>query len=134
MPVYADSVLAAMANAFESDVGPSPIFRLYGDAPTAPATLTDALGTLVAEAQAQADWLGDYTNSLSAINGVLRDAAADVNATAIQTVVIFASDGTTKKALYTIGLTGSGKDLERASLDVTQGQPVDFSGINFSFS
>jgi len=124
---YAESIRNSQLDAVETDVGTSPILRLYNG--TAPANVGTALSgnTLLAEGTLPSDWMAAAASASKAKSGTWTatgqsGAGTGTTATFFR---IFASNGTTAKIQGTVGV-GSG-DLQLDNANIANSQVVTIS-------
>jgi cytochrome c5 len=120
----------AIAEVIETEVGVTPILRIWtGSAPAACATADS--GTKLVEMTLPSDWLSAASSGVVSKSGTWEDTSADATGTAGHWR-IYESTGTTCHQQGTIGLTGSGEDMEMDSLSITAGQHVTITAASFT--
>ncbi len=120
---YAVSIRDAQNNAIETDVGTSPIMRVYNG--TAPANVAAALSgnTLLAEGTLPSDWMAASSAGVKAKAGTwtLTGQSGAGSGTAGTFFRIYASDGTTAKIQGTFGV---GQEAVPDNNNIANGQTV----------
>ena len=131
-----DTVRSALADAFESTIGTTPILRIYSGTP--PASVATALSgnTLLAEMTLPSDWMGAAAAGVKTISGTWQDASADATGTA-SFFRIFNAAGTTAHAQGTVSQNaangGTGDiQLQQATAGIVAGQQVTISAFTYT--
>jgi hypothetical protein len=126
MAKYAISAANAMLEAFEADVGPNAVMKIF--AGTLPANCAAAdNGNVLATLALGSDWMVAAAGGAKQKAGTWQDANADASGTAVY-YRIYASDGATCKQQGTVGLSSA--DMILDSVEFTAGQ--SFTVTNFS--
>jgi hypothetical protein len=128
MAKYAVSAANAMLNAFESDVGPNAVMKIFAGSLPANCAAADN-GAVLATLALGADWMADAAAGLKGKSGVWQDSDADASGSAAY-YRIYAAGGTVCKQQGTVGLDGSGADMILDSVSFTTGQ--SFTVASFS--
>jgi hypothetical protein len=129
MAKYAISAANAMLNAFESDVGPNAVMKIFAGSVPANCAAADSSGPVLATLPLGSDWMADASGGLKGKSGVWQDSGADGSGNASH-YRIYASDGVTCKQQGSVGLAASGADMILDSVSFTAGQ--SFTVTNFS--
>ena len=120
---YATSIRDAQNEAMETDVGASPIMRVYNG--TEPANVAAALSgnTLLAQGTLPSDWMAASSGGVKAKAGTwtLTGQSGAGSGTAGTFFRIFASDGTTAKIQGTFGV---GQEAVPDNNNIANGQTV----------
>lgn len=123
---YAAAIRDAQNDAIETNVGTSPILRIYNG--TAPANVAAALSgnTLLAEGTLPSDWMGASSAGVKAKAGTwtLTGQSGAGAGTAGTFFRIYASDGTTAKIQGTFGV---GQEMVPDNNSIANGQTVTVS-------
>ncbi len=122
---YAASIRTAQATAIETDVGTSPILRIYNG--TAPANVGTALSgnTLLAEGTLPSDWATESSGVLTKSGTWTATGQSGAGAGTAGTFFrIYASDGSTAKIQ---GTFGSSSDMVPDNNSIANGQVVTVS-------
>lgn len=123
---YATSIRDAQNEAMETDVGASPIMRVYNG--TEPANVAAALSgnTLLAQGTLPSDWMAASSGGVKAKAGTwtLTGQSGAGSGTAGTFFRIFASDGTTAKIQGTFGV---GQEAVPDNNNIANGQTVTVS-------
>lgn len=135
--LIADDLANQILNLYETNIGTSPVLKLYGstagNAATIPTSINATLtGEVAATIQLQSDWLAASANREALVQGAVQDPAADASVDALEYFVVFASDGTTPKFIGDITATGQGGKMTVSSLAVTIGQPINITGLKLT--
>lgn len=121
---YAVSIRDAQNEAMETDVGTSPIMRVYNGTP--PANVAAALSgnTLLAQGTLPSDWMGASSAGVKAKAGTwtLTGQSGAGAGTAGTFFRIYASDGTTPKIQGTFGV---GQEAVPDNNNIANGQSVN---------
>ncbi|MBL8756328.1 MAG: hypothetical protein JNK15_23745 [Planctomycetes bacterium] len=110
----ATDVRNAMLDAWETQIGPSPILKIRTGAPPANASAADT-GTALSSATLPADFMAASSGGSKAKLGTWQDLAADAAGTAGH-YRLYASDGVTCKMQGTVSLAGGGGDMILSAL------------------
>lgn len=128
---YAVSIRDAQNNAIETDVGVSPIMRVYNG--TAPANVAAALSgnTLLAEGTLPSDWMAASSAGVKGKAGTwtLTGQTGASTGTAGTFFRIYASDGTTAKIQGTFGV---GQEAVPDNNNIANGQTVTVNTFNIT--
>ncbi|WP_439606870.1 hypothetical protein [Hydrogenophaga sp.] len=128
---YAVSIRDAQNNAIETDVGVSPIMRVYNG--TAPANVAAALSgnTLLAEGTLPSDWMAASSAGVKGKAGTwtLTGQTGASTGTAGTFFRIYASDGTTAKIQGTFGV---GQEAVPDNNNIADGQTVTINTFNIT--
>ncbi|WP_439587489.1 hypothetical protein [Hydrogenophaga sp.] len=128
---YAVSIRDAQNNAVETDIGTSPIFRVYNG--TAPANVAAALSgnTLLAEGTLPSDFMGASSAGVKAKAGTwtLTGQSGAGSGTAGTFFRIYASDGTTAKVQGTFGV---GQEAVPDNNNIANGQSVNVATFSIT--
>ena len=127
----ADAVANSMLDGYEAAFGASPILRIRSGA--APANLAAASsGTVLATLNLPADWMANAAARSKTKSGTWQDPAADATGVAGHYEIV-KSDGVTRMEQGTVGITGSGADLELQNPNLAIGQDVQITGFTKNF-
>lgn len=128
---YAVSIRDAQNNAIETDVGVSPIMRVYNG--TAPANVAASLSgnTLLAEGTLPSDWMAASSAGVKGKAGTwtLTGQTGASTGTAGTFFRIYASDGTTAKIQGTFGV---GQEAVPDNNNIADGQTVTINTFNIT--
>ncbi len=118
---FANAVKNAMLDAYETNIGTSPVLRIYtggvaGSIGTAPA------GTLLVEITCPADFMAAAASGSKAISGTWQDTSA--NATGTAGCYTLSTSGATILEDGTVTATGGGGDLTLDNTSIASGQSV----------
>lgn len=124
----------ARLNAIETSAGTSCSMEIRTG--TQPANCAAAsTGTIIATINLPADWMDDASSGAKAKLGTWSDASADNPGTAAHFRLYNSQatkDGSTCFMQGTVGLTGSGEDLELDAVVITAGQTVTITGFTLT--
>ncbi len=118
----------AQLDAFETQIGPSAVLKIFSGAEPANCAAADPAGTLVS-ITLPADWMAAASGRSKAKQGTW-SAAATASGTA-QSFRLYASDGTTCGAQGSVTFTGSGGDMtvDAVGAAITNGNTVTVTGF-----
>lgn len=121
---YAVSIRNAQNDAMETDVGTSPIMRVYNGTPPANVAASLSGNTLLAEGTLPSDWMGASSSGVKAKAGTwtLTGQSGAGSGTAGTFFRIYASDGTTAKIQGTFGV---GQEAVPDNNNIANGQTVN---------
>ncbi len=123
------AVRNAMLDSIESAIGVSAIMKIRTGSP--PGIGSADAGTVLATISLPSDWMAAASGGSKAKSGTWQDASADAPGTAGH-FRIYASDGTTQHIEGTVGLTGSGADLELDNTNIQTGQQITITSFSLT--
>ncbi len=127
----ADSTANAMLDAWETEIGASPILRLRSGAQ--PANVAAAsTGTVLAALTLPADWMTNAAARSKALSGTWQDLSADAAGT-VGHYEIVAANGTTRKEQGSVTATGGGGDMTIDNVVIAAGQQISVTAFTRSF-
>ena len=128
---YAADIRDAQNNVIETNIGASPIMRVYNGTP--PANVAAALSgnTLLAQGTLPSDWMGDSSGGVKAKAGTwtLTGQSGAGAGTAGTFFRIYASDGTTPKIQGTFGV---GQEAVPDNNNIANGQTVTIATFSIT--
>lgn len=125
----AQSTRNAMLDAIETDLGTSPLLKMFTG--TAPANVGDAdTGTKLADMTLPSDWMAAATGGSKALSGTWSDASADASGD-LGYFRIYTS-GAVCKLQGTITATGGGGDMQVANITVSSGQTINVTAFTLT--
>lgn len=121
---FSTPVRNAMLDAIETIIagGGAPVLKLRTGAPPGSCAASDT-GSVLATMTLPLSFMADAANGSKVISGTWEDLAADAAGSAGH-FRIYANDGSTCHAQGTVGLTGSGADMELDNTSIGVGQRV----------
>jgi hypothetical protein len=122
---YAATVKNAMLDALETDLGASPLLRIYDGTPPTNADTALSGNTLLAELAMSADAFAAASGGTKTANAITSDASA--NATGTASFFRLVTSGGTAKVQGTVGTSGA--DLNLNSVSITSGGTVAVSSL-----
>lgn len=125
----ADAVKNAMLDAYESNIGTSPVLRMYTGSVHATFGTAPA-GTLLAELTLPSDWMAAASAGSKAKSGTWQDASANASGT-IGCYTLSTSGGTIIED-GSVTATGGGGDIEVDNTSAVAGQAVTITGWTLS--
>lgn len=118
---YSTVLRNAQLDTIETVIGPSARLQIRTGAPPAnPAAA--ASGSLIGEIALPSNWLADAVNGTKSMSGTWQGAATLAGTNTAGHFRILDSAGATCHKQGTIGLTGSGADMELDAVNIAQGQ------------
>jgi hypothetical protein len=120
----------ARLDAIETEIGTSPLLRMYTGSMPANAAAAST-GTLVAEMTLPSNWMNDAAAGAKALAGAWEDLSAN-NTGVIAYFRIFENSGTTCHLQGTITETGGGGDMEVDNDDVNAGQAITVTAFTLT--
>lgn len=124
---YSTALRNRQNDAIETELGASPILRIYSGAQPA-SVATAASGTLLAELTFGADPFGASSSAVVTANAITQDSSANATGTA-GWFRIFKSDGTTAVIDGACTATGGGGEMELTTTSIVSGQPVSVTSF-----
>lgn len=124
---FSESVRNARLDTIESTIGASAILEIRTGAPPANCAAADS-GTLLASITLPSDWMAAAASGAKAKSGTWQDTSANGDGTADH-FRIKDSGGTTCHMQGTVGITGSGADLEVDNDSFATGQQFTVSSF-----
>lgn len=129
---YGITLANALLDAWETNIGASPILRIYTGAQPADCDAA-ASGTKLVEMTLPADFMAAASGGSKAMSGTWSDTSADDTGTAGY-YRIYDSGDTTCKEQGSVTVTGGGGDLTLSTVSVTAGLPVSITTFTLSMS
>lgn len=124
------TVRNARLDTIESTIGTAPILRIRTGAPPANCAAADS-GTVLAEMTLPSDWMAAAASGAKALSGTWQDTSANAAGVADH-FRIYDSGGSTCHLQGTVGLTGSGSDLELDNDNIGSGQQVTITAFTLT--
>lgn len=122
----------ARLNAIETEIGASPILKIYDLTGAAPANCAAAIvGTVLATLNLPADWMAAAAAGAKAKSGTWEDLAADAAGTA-DFFRVYETTDTDCEIQGTVTITGGGGDLTLDNPVLAAGQAVEITGFTLT--
>lgn len=119
----------AKLNAIETEIGTSPVLKVFSGSQPANCAAADS-GTQLANMTLPSDWMNVASGGTKTLSGTWQDLSADATGTAGHWRIY--SSGGTCHMQGSVTATGGGGDLTFASISFTASQIVEITGFTWT--